>query len=78
MRRFISEVFGKGFFEQAQGFDLKQVVLHEIAADVPVLMVSAPGYDPSGKVDNLAANLGKKLGKDFFSLAMGSPEGYGC
>ena len=44
----------------------------ESTAKSPLLLVSAPGFDASYKVDMLAKNLNKK----YTSVAIGSPEAY--
>ena len=42
--------------------NLDAVLFHsQIQASTPVLMCSVPGYDASGRVDDLAAELGKQL-----------------
>lgn len=40
---------------------LIMLIFHQIKANTPVLMCSVPGYDASGWVDDLAAELGKQL-----------------
>ncbi|CUG86718.1 Hypothetical protein, putative [Bodo saltans] len=47
-------------------------VLPELSCSCPLLLVSTPGYDASGRVEELANVLGKTLN----TVAMGSPEGY--
>jgi len=37
------------------------IVENEVKANTPVLMCSVPGYDASGRVMDLAAQLGKQL-----------------
>lgn len=44
------------------------LIFHQIKANTPVLMCSVPGYDASGWVDDLAAELGKQL----TSIAIGT------
>lgn len=46
--------------------------IFQIKSNTPVLMCSVPGYDASGRVDDLAAELGKSI----TSIAMGSAEGF--
>jgi len=53
--------------------DLNHIVDHESQAKSPLLLVSAPGYDASQMVDQLAKSKGKK----FTSVAIGSPEAFG-
>jgi len=71
----VTTVFGQGFTEQSQKLDLAQLVDKETNCHTPLLMVSRPGYDPSGRVDALAAQLGKE-NPQYQSFAMGSPQGY--
>lgn len=47
---------------------LIMLIFHQIKANTPVLMCSVPGYDASGWVDDLAAELGKQL----TSIAIGT------
>ena len=68
-------VFGESFgAELAAGTDLQKVVVEESNAHTPMLLVSRPGFDASGKVDALAAAL--KAGSGYVSMAMGAPESY--
>jgi dynein heavy chain 1 len=52
--------------------DLDRIVEHDSNARSPLLLVSAPGYDASTMVDQLARNKHKKLS----SVAIGSPEAF--
>ena len=52
--------------------DLAKVVLEESAPKSPLLLCSAPGYDPSQKVDKLVKDLNKRC----TSVAIGSAEGF--
>lgn len=52
--------------------NLSRNVEEEIRANTPVLLCSVPGYDASGRVDDLAAELGKQIA----SIAIGSAEGF--
>ena len=52
--------------------DLDVIVESEISAKSPLLLVSAPGYDASYLVDQLAKNKKKKI----TSVAIGSPEAF--
>lgn len=47
-------------------------VLPELSCSCPLLLVSTPGFDASGRVEDLAAASNKSLN----TVAMGSPEGY--
>jgi len=51
---------------------LDQIVENESNARSPLLLVSAPGYDASFMVDQLAKNNHKK----YTSVAIGSPEAF--
>jgi dynein heavy chain 1 len=71
----VSAVFGDSFgAELAAGTDLQKVVVEEANAHTPMLLVSRPGFDASGKVDSLAVSL--KAGSGYVSMAMGAPESY--
>lgn len=52
--------------------DLATIVLNELDCSVPALLCSAPGYDASGRVDDLAAQHNQLLS----SVAIGSAEGF--
>jgi len=52
--------------------ELDKIVDHGSNADSPLLLVSAPGYDASYIVDQLAKSRAKK----FSSVAIGSPEAF--
>jgi dynein heavy chain 1 len=69
---FVSSVFGADFLNQRH-LDLQALVKDESDAHTPLLLCSKPGFDPSQKVDALAAS-GKN--QNYQSFAMGSPEGY--
>ena len=48
---YISHVFGKNekgvsFLDQAEHLDLRAMVLNEVAASTPLLLIGSPGYDP--------------------------------
>jgi dynein heavy chain 1 len=72
----VTAVFGAGFFEQSEQKDLRAIVENEITSRSPLLLVSRPGYDASGRVDSLAAATGHRFDAGYESFAMGSPEGY--
>ena len=70
--RFVAAVFGDRFLPQSeQLFDFARIVEAEMRAHTPVLMCSVLGYDASGRVEDLAAELNKPL----VSIAIGSAEG---
>jgi len=52
--------------------DLATIVLNELDCTVPALLCSAPGYDASGRVDDLATQHNQLLS----SVAIGSAEGF--
>lgn len=69
----VTAVLGDDFTTAAETeLDLAAVVDNEVKAGTPILMCSVPGYDASGRVDDLAAELGRSI----TSLAMGSAEGF--
>ena len=54
--KFVASVMGESFTHQAeQELDLAHVVEHEVKASTPILLCSVPGYDASGRVDDLVA-----------------------
>ena len=65
------EVFGSEFFS-AEDVDLAKVVDQEVTSRTPVLLCAAPGFDASGRVDDLAAQKSQTL----VSIAIGSAEGF--
>ncbi|KAL1461001.1 hypothetical protein WDU94_012934, partial [Cyamophila willieti] len=70
---FVSAVFGESFMMSAEReLDLPNIVEHELRGNVPAVLCSVPGYDASGRVDDLAAELGKQIN----SIAIGSAEGF--
>ena len=69
--RLVTNVLGSGFNADKE-LDLAQIVEHELSANTPVLMCSIAGFDASGRVDDLAAELGKQM----TSIAIGSEEGF--
>lgn len=50
MKRLINFILGDGFLE-GQTVDMKHVVEKESASKTPILLCSAPGFDPSFKVE---------------------------
>ncbi|KAL1512644.1 hypothetical protein ABEB36_002203 [Hypothenemus hampei] len=70
---FVSSVMGSDFMAAAEKeIDLSIILEKEIKASVPVLLCSVPGFDASGRVDDLAAELNKPIS----SIAIGSAEGF--
>jgi dynein heavy chain 1, cytosolic len=70
--RLINSVFGSSFLRQEE-FDFSDVVKSESRSASPLLLCAAPGFDPSARVDDLAANVGPKSYKP---IAIGSAEGF--
>jgi len=61
-QQFVAAVFGPGFMQAAeQQLDLADIVDNEMKSSTPILMCSAPGFDASGRVDDLAAELNKQI-----------------
>jgi len=71
---FVAAVFGPSFLPLAQQVDLSHMTLRELSGRTPLLLVSKPGFDASGRVDALAG--AQKDLHSYQSFAMGSPEGY--
>lgn len=70
---FVSSVLGEHFMPNAEKeLDLAACVERELRASVPALLCSVPGFDASGRVDDLAAELNKQIS----SIAIGSAEGF--
>jgi dynein heavy chain 1 len=55
-----------------QEMDMVHVVEHEIKSQTPMLLCSLPGYDVSGRVDDLVAETNNQI----TSIALGSAEGF--
>lgn len=70
VRLFAARILGE--IPQAD-LDLMRIVERESNAKSPLLLVSAPGFDASYKVDRLA----KQANKKYTSVAIGSPEAFG-
>ncbi|KAJ3336987.1 hypothetical protein HDU93_001788 [Gonapodya sp. JEL0774] len=68
--KFIETTFNTNILE-SQDLNLKALV-EESKPIAPLVFASAPGFDASDRVENLAAKIGSKLS----SVAMGSAEGY--
>jgi dynein heavy chain 1 len=70
---FVASVLSEDFMPAAEReLDLAASVETELRANVPALLCSVPGFDASGRVDDLAAELGKPIA----SIAIGSAEGF--
>jgi len=71
--KIIENVFGLNFPWQGRGLnDLKLVTENDIDCSTPLMLVSAPGHDVSGRVEEMA----RRGGFDLSGVAMGSPEGF--
>lgn len=71
--KFISAVLNDSFTDSVRGtLDLGSIVELEVTASVPILLCAVQGYDPSGRVEDLAVELGKQL----TGIAIGSAEGF--
>eukprot|EP00439_Symbiodinium_sp_Y106_P030402 s829_g3.t1 len=67
----VEVVLGKGFLD-LPAFNLAEIIAKDSKASSPIMMVSVPGFDPSGKVTEVAQAQKKSLQ----SAAMGSEEGF--
>ncbi|KAK7789348.1 hypothetical protein R5R35_002380 [Gryllus longicercus] len=72
-QQLVAAVLGPDFMPAAEKeLDLPSIVENEVTASVPALLCSVPGFDASGRVDDLAAELGRPLA----GIAIGSAEGF--
>jgi len=69
---FVQGVLGEEIVNVAP-VELNEFVNEGVTAKSPLLLVSAPGFDASYKVDMLA----KQANKKYISVAIGSPEAFG-
>ncbi|XP_078516318.1 cytoplasmic dynein 1 heavy chain 1 [Lissotriton helveticus] len=70
---FVSTILGESFMSIIdQPLDLAHIVDTEVKPNTPVLMCSVPGYDASGRVEDLAAEQNTQI----TSIAIGSSEGF--
>jgi dynein heavy chain 1 len=74
MVKLVTDAFGKPTlpWEGRALNDLETVTLCDVSSTVPLLLVSAPGHDVSGRVETMA----RELHNDLSAVAMGSPEGF--
>lgn len=73
VNRVVNVIFGEQFSHNVHTeYDLGMAVEKLIKASTPILMCSVPGYDASGRVDDLAAELNRNI----TSIAIGSAEGF--
>ncbi|KAF6780273.1 hypothetical protein AHF37_00288 [Paragonimus kellicotti] len=71
--RFVAATFGDSFMEEARGhLDLLTIVEQEIHASMPILLCAVQGFDPSGRVEDIASEHHKQL----TNIAIGSAEGF--
>ncbi|XP_041980502.1 dynein heavy chain, cytoplasmic isoform X3 [Aricia agestis] len=69
----VSSVLGGAFMSRAETeLELSTITEHQLNATTPALLCSVPGYDASGRVDDMATELNKPLS----SIAIGSAEGF--
>ncbi|CAH0758045.1 unnamed protein product [Diatraea saccharalis] len=69
----VSAVLGPTFMAKAETeLDLAAITETQLNATTPALLCSVPGYDASGRVDDMATELNKPLS----SIAIGSAEGF--
>jgi dynein heavy chain 1 len=73
MNIFVSSVMGETFLQYCeQELNLATIVEEEITSKTPVILASVVGFDASGRVDDLAAQLSRQC----TAVAMGSVEGF--
>jgi len=73
LMRYIAHVLGESFTHHAeQELDMAYIVENEVKANTPLLLCSMPGYDVSGRVDDLVALTNRQC----TSIAIGSAEGF--
>ncbi|CAB3253573.1 unnamed protein product [Arctia plantaginis] len=69
----VTAVLGAGFMAKAETeLDLQSIIENQLNGTTPALLCSVPGYDASGRVDDMATELNKPLS----SIAIGSAEGF--
>ncbi|XP_074602445.1 dynein heavy chain, cytoplasmic isoform X2 [Brevipalpus obovatus] len=72
-RKVVQTVLGASFLQSAESeLDMASIVQNEIKPTNPILMCYVPGYDASGRVEDLSAGLGIKP----TSIPLGSAEGF--
>jgi dynein heavy chain 1, cytosolic len=70
---FVSTVLGEDFMPLAESeLDFNSCVEQHLNSSTPALLCSVPGFDASGRVDDLATELNKQIS----SIAIGSAEGF--
>ena len=69
----VDAIMGEAFVPAGEReVELGTMVETEVKASTPVLLCSAPGFDASGRVDDLATELNRQI----TSIAIGSAEGF--
>ncbi|XP_047532350.1 dynein heavy chain, cytoplasmic isoform X1 [Vanessa atalanta] len=69
----VASVLGPTFMAKAETeLELSSITENQLNATTPALLCSVPGYDASGRVDDMATELNKPLS----SIAIGSAEGF--
>lgn len=69
----VATVLGEDFMPVAETeLDFSACVEKQLTASTPALLCSVPGFDASGRVDDLATELNKQIS----SIAIGSAEGF--
>uniref|UniRef100_A0A1B0B0C4 Dynein heavy chain, cytoplasmic n=1 Tax=Glossina palpalis gambiensis TaxID=67801 RepID=A0A1B0B0C4_9MUSC len=69
----VNAVLGEDYMQTAEDeLDFTAVVEKQLNCNTPALLCSVPGFDASGRVDDLAAELNKQIS----SIAIGSAEGF--
>lgn len=69
--QFLGKYLGQEFTKMSV-IDLRTIMIEDSDARSPVFLSSAPGFDPSFQIDDVA----KKMGKKYEAIAIGSTEGY--
>lgn len=67
----VEDIFGPEFHANSE-LNLTHIIQKEINCNTPILLCSVPGYDPSARIETLAASIGVQLS----SIAIGSAEGF--
>ncbi|TGZ69850.1 hypothetical protein CRM22_003509 [Opisthorchis felineus] len=71
--RLVSAALGETFMDEARGhLDLLSIVEQEIRSNMPILLCAVQGFDPSGRVEDMASEHHKQL----TNIAIGSAEGF--
>ena len=72
-QRFVTSVMGAAFSATSPALNLAPAVVEkEVRCGTPLLMCSAPGFDASDRVSDLAAQCGRPVS----AIAIGSAEGF--